>query len=319
MPEILRPNKSNIERAARALMNGSLIGLPTETVYGLAADAENEKSVSLIYDMKQRPRNLPLIIHIGSRKLINKWAIEIPDYVRELAEKFWPGPLTIILKKSELAKNFVTSNQNSVALRVPRHNTALMLLNKFHELGGNGLAAPSANRFTGVSPTTAEDVKKELSSSPLNELKFILDGGQCEIGIESTIVDCRSDKLRILRPGAIGISDLMKFNLSKDETVDNNILHFPGNSKKHYSPRAQIILEGNTSPGDGFIAMSEVPTPVGAIRLLCATTVEEYGKYLYSSFRKADLNGIERVIVVPPMGTGLADAIRNRISKSRGE
>ena len=192
MTLIKQPTGENILLAARNLKAGALIGLPTETVYGLAADAENESAVRRIYEAKGRPFDHPLIVHIGSIEYLEKWAIDIPHYALLLAEKFWPGPLTLILKRSKIAKNFVTGGQESVAIRYPRNEVALSVLRNFHHLGGQGLAAPSANKFGAVSPTDANAVEEEIGHKLEVGKDFILDGGQSDVGVESTIVDCFS-------------------------------------------------------------------------------------------------------------------------------
>ena len=180
---------SIIRDAALALKEGHLVAFPTETVYGLGADATNEKAVSRIYEVKGRPTDHPLIVHISSMELLDKWASEIPEYAIKLAGAFWPGPMTLVLKRTDLAKDFITGGQDTVAIRVPFHTLANQLLKEFESLGGDGVAAPSANRFGKVSPTNSQAVEEELDNFLL-ENDQILDGGQSQIGIESTIIDC---------------------------------------------------------------------------------------------------------------------------------
>ena len=171
-----------INKAAQALIDGHLVAFPTETVYGLGADANNSKAVARIYEVKARPTDHPLIVHISSINQISKWARDIPDYAITLARKFWPGPMTLILKRSYLAKNFITGGQENVGLRVPNHSLALALLTQIESLGGEGVAAPSANRFGAVSPTTSLAVDEEIGKN-LNQEDLILDGGACSIGL----------------------------------------------------------------------------------------------------------------------------------------
>ena len=204
-----------INKAAEALIDGHLVAFPTETVYGLGADAKNSKAVARIYEVKTRPIDHPLIVHISSINQISKWAVDIPDYAITLARKFWPGPMTLILQRSNLAKNFITGGQENVGLRVPSHSLALALLTQFESLGGEGVAAPSANRFGAVSPTTSLAVNEEIGKN-LKEEELILDGGTCIIGLESTIVDCTGKFPSILRPGAITLEMV-------EESVDRKI------------------------------------------------------------------------------------------------
>ena len=191
-------------KACDVLQRGGLVGIPTETVYGLGADASNEKAVARIYEVKGRPQDHPLILHIASMNDITYWAEEISDYAIALARSFWPGPMTLIFKRSEAAKDFVSGGQDTVGLRVPNHVIALALLNEFKKIGGKGVAAPSANRFGHVSPTTAAAVIEELGEY-LSKDDLVLDGGACAVGVESTIIDCTGLLPRVLRPGAISI------------------------------------------------------------------------------------------------------------------
>ena len=307
---------SAIKKAARALKDGHLVAFPTETVYGLGADANNAKAVGRIYSVKGRPTDHPLIVHISSINFLDKWAINIPDYAIKLARTFWPGPLTLILKRSELARQYITGGQESVGIRVPSQKIALQLLTEFENLGGVGIAAPSANRFGAVSPTNANDVNEEIGAY-LNSKDYILDGGQCHVGVESTIIDCSGKSPNILRPGAITseiISATTGLNISK--IFNKNLTRTSGNLESHYSPKAKVILDVNAKPGEGFIAMADVPTPVGAIRLATPLTVEQYAKDLYKALRLCDQKNLKKVIAIQPNGGGLAIAIRDRLSKS---
>ncbi len=191
-----------LNQAAKRLNGGALVAFPTETVYGLGADAENESAIARMYEVKGRPTNHPVIVHISNQNLVSYWAEEIPDYAISLMRKFWPGPMTLILKRSEKAKDFITGGQEFVGLRIPSNPIALKLLSEFELLGGHGVAAPSANRFGSVSPTSASDVAEEIGAL-LGEDDLILDGGASEVGVESTIIDCSRELPRILRLGAI--------------------------------------------------------------------------------------------------------------------
>mgnify|MGYP000370249169 CR=1 FL=1 len=188
--------------AAQSLKSGALVAFPTETVYGLGADATNAEAVARIYQVKGRPADHPLIVHVGDMQDIADWSDDIPDYAIALARAFWPGPMTLILMRSSLAHDFITGGQDTVGLRVPNHVIALALLNEFKKIGGKGIAAPSANRFGHVSPTTAQAVSDELSQYLAPE-DLLLDGGPSLVGVESTIIDCTTESPKILRPGAI--------------------------------------------------------------------------------------------------------------------
>jgi len=305
-----------IEKAAKALTDGHLVAFPTETVYGLGADATNEKAVSRIYSVKDRPTNHPLIVHISSINQLEKWAIDIQEYAINLARDFWPGPMTLILKRSELVKDYITGGQSNVGLRVPAQPIALALLVEFEKNGGFGIAAPSANRFGAVSPTTANDVSEELQIY-LNREDLILDGGQCSIGLESTIIDCTGPMPIILRPGAI-TKEMINHSIKIDGIRSNekSNIRVSGSLESHYSPKASVFIDLLTSPGDGFIAMNDIPTPSGAIRLASPISIEEYAKDFYNALRLGDKKGLKRINVIQPEGTGLAEAIRDRLSKA---
>jgi L-threonylcarbamoyladenylate synthase len=305
-----------IEKAAKALTDGHLVAFPTETVYGLGADATNEKAVSRIYSVKGRPTDHPLIVHISSINLLGKWAIDIQEYAIKLARDFWPGPLTLILKRSELAKDFITGGQSNVGLRVPSQPIALALLAEFEKNGGLGIAAPSANRFGAVSPTTASDVSEELQTY-LNSDDLILDGGQCSVGLESTIIDCTGPLPIILRPGAI-TKEMMNKSIKIDEikSEEKSGIRVSGSLETHYSPKAAVFIDLPPSPGDGFIAMNDIPTPDRVIRLSSPKTIDEYAKDFYNALRLGDKKGLKRINVIQPEGSGLAEAIRDRLSKA---
>jgi len=306
--------KDTIKKAAQALKDGHLVAFPTETVYGLGADATNEKAVSRIYSVKGRPVDHPLIVHISSIKQLDNWAIEIPDYAIKIAREFWPGPMTLILKRSDLAQDFITGRQNNVGVRVPSQSVALELLSEFEKLGGLGIAAPSANRFGAVSPTTASAVKDELDFF-LGPDDLILDGGQSSIGVESTIINCTNAIPSILRPGAI-TGEMIEKMVGKILDSKSNAIKAPGLFKSHYSPKAIVKLGKHAVPGDGFLALEFVPTPLGAHRLAAPVNVDEYAKKLYSALRLADELGMKTVIALPPEGAGLAEAIRDRLNKA---
>jgi L-threonylcarbamoyladenylate synthase len=316
MEIIFNCTQDSIKKAAKALKNGYLVAFPTETVYGLGADASNPTSVARIYEVKGRPTDHPLIVHISSISHMDKWAVDVPGYAINLARNYWPGPMTLILKRSEIAKDFITGGQNLVGLRVPSHPTALMLLKEFENLGGTGIAAPSANRFGAVSPTTSDAVLEELRTF-LSGKDFVLDGGSSEVGIESTIIDCSGEAPNILRPGIISKEQVEEVSeLQSGDNISGSKVKTSGLLISHYSPVAEVVLDGKTSPEDGFFAMAEIQTPTGAIRLGSPSTIEEYAKSLYSVLRLADQKGLKRISVIQPSGDGLAMAIRDRLSKA---
>jgi L-threonylcarbamoyladenylate synthase len=316
MEIISNPTQVDIEKAAKALIDGHLVAFPTETVYGLGADASNPTSVAKIYDVKGRPTDHPLIVHISSISELDKWTVNVPEYALNLARNFWPGPITLILNRSQLAKDFITGGQDQVGLRVPSHPTALMLIKEFENLGGLGVAAPSANRFGAVSPTTSDAVLEELGTF-LSGKDFVLDGGHSEVGIESTIIDCTDVIPKILRPGFISKEQVEEVSgLQSGNNVSGSKVKSSGLLNSHYSPVAEVVLDGKTSPEDGFFAMAEIQTPMGAIRLGSPATIEEYAKNLYSILRLADQKGLKRISVIQPSGDGLAIAIRDRLSKA---
>ena len=304
-------------RAAEHLKAGSLVAFPTETVYGLGADATNPNAVARIYKAKGRPADHPLIVHIGEMQDIAEWSNEIPDYAIALARSFWPGPMTLILKRSSLAKDFITGGQETVGLRVPDHVIALALLNEFKKIGGKGIAAPSANRFGHVSPTTSAAVTAELSEH-LEENDLILDGGPSQVGVESTIIDCTGELPKILRPGAIteemitGVTGLVIADSVSDIRVS-------GSLENHYSPAAKVVLDIAPESGDGFIALANIETPAGVVRLASPQNNEEFARLLYTALRSADQQELARVVVAQPAGDDISVAIRDRLLRaSRG-
>ena len=306
-----------LKDAAKSLLSGKLVAFPTETVYGLGADATNQEAVARIYEVKRRPATHPLIVHISSLTQLGNWVKEVPDYALNLANTFWPGPLTLVLPRTALAKDFITGNQDNVAIRVPSHPIAQALLTEFEAQGGIGVVAPSANRFGKVSPTNADAVKNELGNVLHNEDK-ILDGGSSQVGIESTIIDCTKIRPIILRPGSIThemIDSLL--HLEADNlNLATNTINAPGLLNSHYSPNAKIFLSGNPSPGDGFIAISSIPTPFGVIRLASPADNKEFARVLYSALNLADQKSLKKVYIIAPTGDGIAVAICDRLKKA---
>jgi L-threonylcarbamoyladenylate synthase len=319
--------------AAANLLAGGLVAFPTETVYGLGADACNADAVARIYAAKGRPADHPLIVHVASMDGLGDWAADVPEYAIALARDFWPGPMTLVVKRSALAADFVTGGQDTVGVRVPDHPVALGLLEALARAGGRGVAAPSANRFGNVSPTTAKAVSDELGDY-LADGDLILDGGACDVGVESTIIDCTGDVPKILRPGAItaqmiaestGLRVGGKFTYSQgdlaritinDEVVDRAQIRVSGSLDSHYAPAATVVLDQSPVAGQGFIAMADVATPDGVVRLAAPRTHDEFARVLYAALRAADEKGLKTLVVAQPVGDGIAVAIRDRLRRA---
>jgi L-threonylcarbamoyladenylate synthase len=309
---------SALKDAAASLIGGNLVAFPTETVYGLGADASNQQAVARIYEVKGRPTDHPLIVHISSINNLDKWAKDIPEYAAKLARVFWPGPMTLILPRTDLAKDFITGGQDNVGIRVPSHSVARSLLQEFEAQGGIGVAAPSANKFGKVSPTCADDVEVELSDY-LNSNDLILDGGPSFVGIESTIIDCTKTTPVVLRPGGITntmINELLGIQIEVFAKSSSDQIRASGLLESHYSPKAKVYLSGTPSVGDGFIALSKFPTPPGAIRLTSPSTNEEYARNLYKGLRLADSKNLNKVFVIPPNGDDISVAVCDRLQKA---
>ena len=302
--------------AAKHLIAGDLVAFPTETVYGLGADASNSTAVARIYSVKGRPNNHPLIVHIASMDRIGDWASEVPEYAIALAREFWPGPMTLVLKRSELASDFVTGGQDTVGVRVPDHVVALALLEAFERSGGKGVAAPSANRFGHVSPTTAAAVVEELAGY-LSKDDLVLDGGACAVGVESTIIDCTGLLPRVLRPGAISTAMIEEVTGLIALSVDGgDELRVSGSLENHYAPAAKVLLCEVPMAGQGFIAHKNIETPQGVIRLASPSDDEEFAQILYWALREADAQGLSEVVVMQPIGIGIAVAVRDRLARA---
>ena len=302
--------------AAKHLIAGDLVAFPTETVYGLGADASNSAAVARIYSVKGRPNDHPLIVHIASMDRMGDWASEVPEYAIALAREFWPGPMTLVLKRSELAGDFVTGGQDTVGVRVPDHVVALALLEAFEKAGGKGVAAPSANRFGHVSPTTATAVIEELADY-LSKDDLVLDGGACAVGVESTIIDCTGLLPRVLRPGAISTAMIEEVTGLKVVSVDGwDEIRVSGSLENHYAPAAKVLLCEVPIVGQGFIALASIDTPSGVVRLASPRDDEEYAQILYSALREADAQGLKEVVVMQPIGIGIALAIRDRLARA---
>ena len=307
--------------AATNLLAGGLVAFPTETVFGLGADACNADAVARIYSVKGRPADHPLIVHVASMEGLGDWADDVPEYAIALARDYWPGPMTLVVRRSGLAGDFVTGGQDTVGVRVPNHPVALGLLEAFAKAGGKGIAAPSANRFGNVSPTTAKAVVDELGDY-LAAGDQILDGGACDVGVESTIVDCTGASPKILRPGAITAqmiaesTGLEVVGAVDASSVEKNVIRVSGSLEAHYAPVATVVLDQSPLAGQGFIAMADVVADDGVVRLAAPKTHDEFARVLYSALRAADEQRLETVVVAQPQGDGIAIAIRDRLKRA---
>jgi L-threonylcarbamoyladenylate synthase len=302
--------------AAAVLIAGGLVAFPTETVYGLGADACNGAAVARIYSVKGRPADHPLIVHVPSMDGLGDWASDVPPYAIALARAYWPGPMTLVVRRSSLAGDFVTGGQDTVGVRVPNHPVALGLLEAFAAAGGKGVAAPSANRFGNVSPTTAKAVAAELGDY-LADGDQILDGGACYVGVESTIIDCTGDTPKILRPGAITLEMIeQSTGLIVVGSVEEPEIRVSGALDSHYAPEATVVLDQSPAAGQGFIAMADFVAAEGVVRLAAPRTHEEFAQVLYAALRAADEQGLSTVVVQQPVGDGIAIAIRDRLKRA---
>ena len=304
-----------LRQSAEKLRQGNLVAFPTETVYGIGADAMNKDAVARMYQVKNRPTSHPVIVHIAELNDVDYWAKDVPEYAINLMRDFWPGPMTLLLKRREVAGDFLTGAQEIVGLRIPANSLALGLLNEFKAVGGKGIAAPSANRYGAVSPTTAEAVSQELSEYLLPDDQ-ILDGGPCLVGVESTIIDCSSDNPMILRPGSVSAEMIEESTVIILAEAGEKKIRTSGSDKQHYAPKAKVIIDGQSQSGEGLIAMSDVATPEGVIRLAEPKSIEEYARALYAALRQGDSQNLESIRIIPPDGQGLAVAIRDRIIRA---
>ena len=304
----------HIDDAVAALRAGALCVIPTETVYGLAADARNAAAVQRIFSTKGRPADHPLIVHLAGVDDIDAWAIDIPPFARLLAAAYWPGPLTLILRKDASVLDIVTGGQDSVGLRVPAHDLTREVIARL----GSGIAAPSANRFGKVSPTTAKHVIDDIGEL-LQPTDAVLDGGPCSIGVESTIVDCTGPQPRLLRTGAITIA-MIEETTGLDVLAADGTVRASGTLASHYAPAAKVHVAEASGipdiPGAGLIALREIPTPVGMTRLLAAADDGEFARGLYAALRSADTNALTDVVAVLPSTAGLGSAIRDRLARA---
>lgn len=320
--QIMTSLGTDIKKAAGLLEEGWLVGMPTETVYGLAADASSKEALNRLFEAKGRPRNHPVIVHIASLDALANWAADIPPVAYVLASKFWPGPLTMIFKKKDHVLLEVTGGQDTVAVRIPRHEIALKLLEEF----GGGIAAPSANRFGKLSPTSASDVVSEFG----DRVAYILDGGTCEVGIESTIIDLSSGLAKILRPGMIGLEQLEHIEglaASARGWQSQSTTRAPGTLKSHYSPttpmrmvkgdRLQAVLSelNDRSLKAGVLSFSN-GSPLESAWIVACDDPEEYARNLYSNLRRLDSFNCDWILVEEVPQTDGWSGIRDRLERA---
>jgi L-threonylcarbamoyladenylate synthase len=299
---------ADVDRALEVLLNGGLVAIPTETVYGLAADASNERAVRRIFAVKGRPADHPLIVHLASGERVSDWCDDLPAAAAILADTCWPGPLTLLVPRGPLVPFAVTGGRDTVGLRVPAHLLTTELLDRF----GGGLAAPSANRFGRVSPTTAAHVLADLG----DDVDLVLDGGPCPIGVESTIVDCTVDPPQVLRPGAIDAEQVAAL-LRRPLAPTSGPSRAAGMLAAHYAPRCRVRLVETREEGDALAATLGDAVVIGG-----SVSLVQYANGLYGWLRDADREGLHTVVAVMPPAAGLGHAIRDRLLKasaSRGD
>jgi L-threonylcarbamoyladenylate synthase len=317
---------TDVARAAALLRRGELVAFPTETVYGLGADASNPVAIAGIFAAKGRPVDHPLIVHLPDASHLERWAVDIPEAAGKLAAAFWPGPLTLILKRHPSVLNAITGGQDTVGLRVPDHPLALQLLREFDGANGGGLAAPSANRFGRVSPTTAAHVQEELGSA----VAMILDGGPCAVGIESTILDLSGGTPRILRPGMLD-ADVIGAVLGCPPEFggEQNVPRVSGSLEAHYAPRTpmQLVAAADLTQAAGkaldagrhiAVFSSQAPAPTHQNLVWCPASADaaQFAQDLYARLREIDAIGCDLILVAAPPAVEAWRAISDRLRRA---
>lgn len=315
-----------IQEAAQALARGQLVAFPTETVYGLGADASNPDALDLLFKAKGRPSKHPVIVHVAEHEQVGDWCRELPEAAIILGKLFWPGPMTLVLKKAEHVHDLITGGQDTIAIRIPSHPMALELLGEF----GKGIAAPSANKYGRLSPTSAEDVRAEFE----NEIALVLDGGACPVGIESTIIDVSGETPRILRPGMIQTESvfvaLHEIGLQNPlSSSKEDAPRVPGSTASHYAPRTPLKLlsseqlvqevEKLEREGQEIAVLSFQNAPVLQKRWINASRFPgHYAHTLYKNLRKLDSYGSDLIIVEQPPQEADWEAINDRLRRAAG-
>lgn len=303
---ILKPTPENIQLAAEAILAGELIAMPTETVYGIAADATNPKAIAKLFELKGRPAENPLIVHISDFVQLEDIVGEWTPAADVLANRFWPGPLTLVVKKSDLIPSIVTGGLDTVAVRMPDHPVALEVI----ESAGVPIAAPSANRFMQLSPTSAGNIDPAIST----KLAFILDGGPCRIGLESTVVDITQNPPRILRPGGISRGDIQAaLGIQLGEVPSNGERRGPGMYARHYAPYGQVMLCDALGDEDAGLVIGE---PKNEMQLQMPGDPVAYGARLYDYLHKLDAMGVPVIKIERPPDTGDWEAVMDRLRKA---
>jgi len=293
----------DVKRAVSALRRGGVVALPTETVYGLGADASNRAAVTRVFAIKGRPVDHPLIVHVSSRRRARRWAAEWPPVADALARRFWPGPMTLIVTRASHVLDEVTGGRETVAIRVPSHPLMRRVLRRF----GGGVAAPSANKFGAVSPTSAEHVVRDLGTS----VDYVLDGGECSVGLESTIIDCTVEPPQILRPGAV--TDEMVREVVDRLAPASGPSRASGMLESHYAPRCRVLPVEDEESARELVAEHAG----SATRVLDGRTDREaFARTMYTELRRCDDDGIDIAVVVLPEPSGIGVAVRDRIGKA---
>ena len=313
------------DRPPDALAAGELVAFPTETVYGLGADAANPRAVRAIFEAKGRPPDHPLIVHLPDATHLDAWTRDVPDGARALARAFWPGPLTLILPRSTLASDAVTGGQDTVGVRVPSHPVAQALLAAFARRGGQGIAAPSANRYGHVSPTTAAHVADDLGG----RVALILDGGACDVGIESTIVAYDGDRAVLLRPGGIGVDALARVLGRAPDAPSAGAPRASGTHASHYAPRtAAFLVDPRALPTEiqRLVERDEVvavlacgvakPAQFDGPWIAAPADAEGYARDLYANLRALDVAGADAILIEAPPAEGAWLAVRDRLARA---
>jgi L-threonylcarbamoyladenylate synthase len=314
---------ANLSRAAETLRRGGLVAFPTETVYGLGADADNAAALARLYAVKGRPGGHPVIVHLGAPAQLDEWVADVPVAARRLADVLWPGPLTLVVRRAARVLDGVTGGGDTVGVRVPDQPVALALLDAF----GGGIAAPSANRFGHVSPTTAEDVRDDLG----DEVDVVLDDGPCTVGVESTIVDCTGEELVILRPGGVPRERVEQVSGRSVGARGDGLTRAPGTLKSHYAPEATVLVADRDDLARRATALLAAGQRVavlapGAVPALPADVVvldgpadsDEYARVLYARLREVDRRGVDVLLAVPPPDAGVGVAVGDRLRRAAG-
>jgi len=317
----IRATQLELNAAVQALRDGDIVAFPTETVYGLGANAQHAAALQKIFALKERPAWHPLIVHLDSARFLHRWAREVPDAAAKLAQRFWPGPLTLVLPRESNVLDIVTGGQDTVAVRVPSHPMALQLLTAF----GGGIAAPSANRYGHVSPTRAEHVREEFGDS----VRVLLDGGECKVGLESTIVSCVNGEVRLLRPGHISLAQLRREVGEVASGARPDAPRVPGSSAAHYAPVTPLRLvpagqlerlAQELSSGGVRVGVLAQRPPLGAFRSVtwinAGTRLDSYAHDLYAHLRTLDKIEASWLLVQEIPADESWDAVRDRLTRA---